>query len=515
MTWTPSVTFEDTNAASLPNDQDIEKTLAQGVVSNSGLSMYQAMKRPDFGQRVPYAQARLSRRVQALRPHLHARAIEVSDPSLDRSDETAVAINPRHPHNIVAGAASFDGTQFTNTAYVTKDGGRTWKTVVALANTSEGAGIAFDDSNNCYYTTMRGGFFPVCVVSKDGGLTWSQPAAFGFGDKTAVAARGQTALCGFDRINIEACAFTLDGGATWTVHDFTDRGIGTAPLISYDQQHFYIIYAALDQNLKMYASSDQGQTWAGPMTIVAGNASQSAIVGPLSYEGGALTSPGTNVAIDGRGRLHVLYIDSAKQLPMYTTSHDHGATWSAPEDVNPKRAGDAHMWPCLSCTRHGDLQAGSLVFDQALGKYSILQHLKGEDDDEWTTREVDNGPWAVGGPSPSFRIGFGDYFDCDSLPQCGTTVMAWSETPNGQQPWQTWVHLSDACECREDRLDALEDEIERLTEAFDNHELPFPRTEETVEKFQSKLSELRDRRAAAQTTLERCREANPSPEDSQ
>src|SRR5450759_189224 len=322
MTWTPSVTFEDTNAASLPNDQDIEKTLAQGVVSNSGLSMYQAMKRPDFGQRVPYAQARLSRRVQALRPHLHARAIEVSDPSLDRSDETAIAINPRHPHNIVAGAASFDGTQFTNTAYVTKDGGRTWKTVVALANTSEGAGIAFDDSNNCYYTTMRGGFFPVCVVSKDGGLTWSQPAAFGFGDKTAVAARGQTALCGFDRINIEACAFTLDGGATWTVHDFTDRGIGTAPLISYDQQHFYIIYAALDQNLKMYASSDQGQTWAGPMTIVAGNASQSAIVGPLSYEGGALTSPGTNVAIDGRGRLHVLYIDSAKQLPMYTTSHD-------------------------------------------------------------------------------------------------------------------------------------------------------------------------------------------------
>jgi hypothetical protein len=29
---------------------------------------------------------------------------------------------------------------------------------------------AFDDSHNCYYTTMQGGFFPVCVVSQDGGM---------------------------------------------------------------------------------------------------------------------------------------------------------------------------------------------------------------------------------------------------------------------------------------------------------------------------------------------------------
>jgi hypothetical protein len=42
--------------------------------------------------------------------------IEISDPSLDRSDETAVAINPRNPRNIVAGAASFNGGQFDNTA---------------------------------------------------------------------------------------------------------------------------------------------------------------------------------------------------------------------------------------------------------------------------------------------------------------------------------------------------------------------------------------------------------------
>jgi hypothetical protein len=513
MSWSPKVQFRNQNSAQRPTDQDIANRMAQGRVSNTALSIHQAKNREGFGSQVPYARLKLARRVHPVHPHRHAHAIEVSDPALDRSDETSVAINPKNPRNIVAGAASFDGTQFINTAYVTKNRGITWKTVTVLTNTDEGAGIAFDDSGNCYYTTMQGGFFPVCVVSQDGGMTWSQPAAFGFGDKTAVAARGKIALCGFDRVNTEACAFTLDGGANWTVHDFTDLGIGTAPLVSYDHKHFYIIYAALDNNLKLYASHDQGQTWSGPTTIVAGNAPESTIAGPLSYEGGALTSPGTNVAIDGRGRIHVLYIDSNTLVPMYTSSHDHGATWRSPVNVNPERPNDAHMWPCLSCSRHGDLQGGSLVYDQTVGKYAILLHSKAADEDEWTTFEADNGRWSAAGPSPNFRIGFGDYFDCDSLPECGTSVMAWSETANGQQPWQTWVRILDLCQCKEDRADALDDEVDRLTEAFERLEIPFPRTNENVARFEARLDDLREKQRAAHRALEKCREANPLPDD--
>ena len=289
MSWTPQVRFENIESGRRPTDQEIEDKVTQGRVSNTALSIYQARKRPSFGTPMPYAPSKFARRHYPGHPH---HAIEISDPGLDRSDETAVVINPRNPRNIVAGAASFNGSQFDNTAYVSKDGGYTWKTVTALTNTDEGAGIAFDDSANCYYVTMQGGFFPVCVISRDGGLTWSAPAAFGFGDKTAVAARGNIALCGFDRLNSEACAFTLDGGVSWAVHDFTDRGLGTGPLVSYDHEHFYIIYSALDNNLKMYASHDQGATWTGPTTIVPGNAPESTIAGPLSYEGGALDKPG-------------------------------------------------------------------------------------------------------------------------------------------------------------------------------------------------------------------------------
>jgi hypothetical protein len=512
VSWKPEVNFEKQESAVRPADADIEQTLANGLVSNTALSLYRASRRIEAERAAPYARFRPSPQVHARR-HPHRRAVEVSDPSLDRSDESAVAINPKDPRNIVAGAVSFDGSQFINTAYVTKNGGHTWKTVTALSDVDEGAGIAFDGHGNCYYTTMQGGFFPVCVISQDGGLTWSQPAAFGFGDKTAVDARGRIALCGFDRINTEACAYTLDGGLTWTVHDFTDSGLGTAPLISYDHQSFYIIYGALDNNLKMYASHDQGQTWTGPTVIVAGNSAFSTIGGPLNYEGDALTSPGTNVAIDHQGRLHILYVDSNTSTPMYISSEDQGATWSAPVNVDPCHA-NLHMWPCLSSNRHGDLQAGSVLFDATLGKYSILRHVKDDDEDEWRTREADTGPWAAAGPSPNFRIGFGDYFDCDSSPSHGIIAMAWSETVDGQQPWQTWVRLWNMHEHDQDRFDALADQVFYLEAAHNAGELPFPATQENEAAFADKLASLRAEQQKAEEWLIARRARDSLPEDS-
>jgi hypothetical protein len=138
-------------------------------------------------------------------------------------------------------------------------------------------------------------------------------------------------------------------------------------------------------------------------------------------------------------------------------------------------------------------------------------HWKSDDDDEWRTREVDGGPWAAAGPSPGFRIGFGDYFDCDSLPECGVSVMAWSETANGLQPWQTWARVLDICEHDEDRVAALEAEIERLTEAFESKELPFPTTPAAMDKFEGNLAELKANLHLAQETLARRRAANPLP----
>src|SRR5579859_5548612 len=286
MTTSPTVIFKNEAAAqqSLADHEIAARVAAGAVISNTASSILDAKRALKIGKRTPDTSQKPIHRVDTL--HHFTKPIQVSYPGLDRSDETAVAINPQNPSNIVAGAFTFDGQLFNNSAYVTMDGGKSWTTVTALEDTDEGAGLAFDDSGNCYYATMQGGFLPVCAVSKDGGLTWGPSAQFGFGDKTAVAARGHMALVGFDRVNTEACAFTLDGGENWTVHDFTDSGLGTAPLISYDHKSFYIIYAAQDNNLKLYASHDQGQTWTGPTIIVSGNAWGCPIAGPLAFEDG-------------------------------------------------------------------------------------------------------------------------------------------------------------------------------------------------------------------------------------
>lgn len=45
------------------------------------------------------------------------------------------------------------------------------------------------------------------------------------------------------------------------------RPHGSRNRVSFDHKHFYIIYAALDNNLKLYASHDQGQTWTERLEI--------------------------------------------------------------------------------------------------------------------------------------------------------------------------------------------------------------------------------------------------------
>jgi hypothetical protein len=169
------------------------------------------------------------------------------------------------------------------------------------------------------------------------------------------------------------------------------------------------------------------------------------------------------------------------------------------------------MWPCLSCHKNGDLQGGSQVFDPTISKYRILQHVKAKSAPGWRTFEADNGPWVAGGPSPGFRIGFGDYFDCDSLPECGLSVMAWSETPNGLQPWQTWARVLDLCQCHEDEVDALEDEIDYLMDAYASQELPFPRTPASIAKFEKYIRSQQEALRGAQQSLRACRTANPLP----
>jgi hypothetical protein len=49
--------------------------------------------------------------------------------------------------------------------------------------------------------------------------------------------------------------------------------------------------------------------------------------------------------------------------------------------------------------------------------------------------------------------------------------------PNGAQPWQTLMRTIDVCECKQERVHALEDEIHHLTVALESREVPVPRNQ--------------------------------------
>jgi hypothetical protein len=69
----------------------------------------------------------------------------------------------------------------------------------------------------------------------------------------------------------------------------------------------------------------------------------------------------------------------------------------------------------------------------------------------------------------------------------------------------------DLCQCEDDRVDALQDELDNLTEAFELGEIPIPRTPHNIERLRARLGELHERLQQARRARDRCRDANPLP----
>ena len=88
MSFTPKVRFRNSESAQRLSDKELEKKLAHAAVSNTALSIHQAKKRLAAGA-APYARVHTGRQLHAFPLHKHAKAVEISDPTLDRSDETA------------------------------------------------------------------------------------------------------------------------------------------------------------------------------------------------------------------------------------------------------------------------------------------------------------------------------------------------------------------------------------------------------------------------------------------
>jgi hypothetical protein len=179
-------------------------------------------------------------------------------------NETAIAVNPADPDNMIAGTNDYQlslnpgghvAATTLSRATVTFDGGDTWTVYPIRVNSTYGAtgdpAIAFDDAGNAYYATLGfrfAGVFtgvnPDVLVSSshDGGITWSS--------KRIASGSGSFGSVGH-LLDKEYVAAWGDGNAIVTFGDFRlgQRG------------------ATLSGSIYASVTHDAGATWSTPVLI--------------------------------------------------------------------------------------------------------------------------------------------------------------------------------------------------------------------------------------------------------
>lgn len=241
------------------------------------------------------------------------------------------------------------------------------------------------------------------------------------------------AICGGD------CAYSsLDGGQTWTQTRFTAPFTsGGDPAVAFcgDGSAFYVELgfgfvggANYRTGLFVYKSTDGGQTWSLPQTILDHT-------GTLSF-----VTDKPWIACDSTGsafnnRVYVVYSDRAGSLASgimrVKRSADSGATWSAPVVVSPAAQQNqgflaigpsGEVYVAWDWVPPGGYNAGTIRFDKSTnGGVSF----GATDVDAATFTGIDADPNFRRLTYPTMAV------DLSSGPRRGTIYIAWSDQRSG------------------------------------------------------------------------------------
>jgi hypothetical protein len=371
-------------------------------------------------------------------PH---RVFLVSDPGAKGAVEVSVAINPTNPDHMVA--VSIQATKkddpVTNYAYVTTDGGTTWKTIPydnplkrqqgddVVTFTADGlavrAYINFVGIRNPRPARAGNGIW--IGTSRDG-LSWDPPVAVvdhvnsvePFEDKPWIKAdvsgdsrhKGNLYICwtefdvyGSKKPEHKTHIFvsrSLDGGKSFSVPlrvsespgDCEDKSktlMGAVPAVG-PLGEVYAIWGG-PKGLIMAKSTDAGHTFGKNRTIVESPTGDGdgGWEFPIKGLGRANGSPSAGVDITSgkdRGSIYVTWADIRNGDPdvFLTISRDGGATWTAPIRIGDDAVGNGkEQWfPWL-------------VVDPVDGSINIAYYDRGPHDGTSTSvtlaRSVDGG----------------------------------------------------------------------------------------------------------------------------
>jgi hypothetical protein len=224
-------------------------------------------------------------------------------------NETAIAVNPSDPDNMIAGANDYQlainpgghvAASTLSRATVTFDGGATWTVYpVRTGGTYQATGdpaVAFDAAGNAYYATLGFRFVGpanaqnpdiLVSVSRDGGKHWDgHRVAQGSGVGTSVG----------DLLDKEYVAAWGDGNAIVTFGDFRLAQKGN-------------IVAG---TIKATVTHDAGRTWSKPVSITDGEFIDFVSVPTVSADGRIFVAYESFTHLDnGRDDYVVVEVDPA------------------------------------------------------------------------------------------------------------------------------------------------------------------------------------------------------------
>lgn len=299
-------------------------------------------------------------------------------------NEPSIAINPKDPLNLIAGANDYGPGDSWAGVYVSKDGGHKWtqgyipgypkdtRPSPLTGHTTAGdAVIAFAPDGTAYYAglafrratvggsgTLVGGASLTYIDgaslfvarSRDGGTTWDQIVVpqIGIGAELLAVTPAQVALIESMILHDKEWITVGPDGTvymTWTAYKFSV----VAPDASTAS------YLAFEAPIKLTKSVDQGKTWSDPITLSSAKVNQGSV--PVVAPDGTLVVAWASYGDDLEEKVAQMVV---------RTSHDKGATFSSPvtvatlKSVEPAHRTRTGTFPSLAVDTSDEAHRGRL-----------------------------------------------------------------------------------------------------------------------------------------------------------
>jgi BNR repeat protein len=354
---------------------------------------------------------------------------------------------------------------------VSSDGGTTWSIPGPLTPGTQlrqdDPQIVVDpaDGRTLYAAYMLGDKASQYVAkSTDFGQTWTNVLVESLQrgtDKDILAVRGQDVYLVYNAVQKIWASVSHDGGQTWTLNHVIGNtnskfgwslpGGGAVD----SKGNAYFAWEGFtangkpsgEVNLFVTKSTDGGQTWTSHLVDVSQAPPQCGTCG-WAYWG-----PQTTLAVDGRGRVYVLYnanrVKFGVNRMLFARSTDGALTWDRRQDVSGAPIGSNNLFPAVVARATGDVRIAwqddrngfDTGNDDPNARWNTYYRSTADGGANWSAEaqlSQFDARYGYKSATPSgYAEPYGDYFELD-IDGAGVTHALWGEGFSYNGPGNVW-----------------------------------------------------------------------------